>query len=206
MKLKLCLDVQMQVTARNNEADIVRGLSSGAVDYCTKPLKRTDFLARVEARLSLARDMAAVSTKVTTPTAGIQIVHATGCHRVTYFAASSCSQCRCCSELGWQRFISWSLGFLHRSYLWHILLHGFAASAGCCCLKGAQWQCFCCQPRHRAVRWRRLCDPGHSAGRATVLRLHVSAGHIVPVHASCEASMQAAWHQLAAGLAIVLCQ
>ncbi len=43
------------VTACNEEKDIVRGLTSGANDYLTKPFERTTFLARVYNHLTLSQ-------------------------------------------------------------------------------------------------------------------------------------------------------
>lgn len=41
------------VSAHSEEAMVVRGLDSGAVDYITKPFKRAEFLARIRAKLTL---------------------------------------------------------------------------------------------------------------------------------------------------------
>eukprot|EP00882_Tetradesmus_deserticola_P023765 GHRQ01025876.1.p1 GENE.GHRQ01025876.1~~GHRQ01025876.1.p1 ORF type:complete len:317 (+),score=151.66 GHRQ01025876.1:856-1806(+) len=41
------------VSAHSEEAMVVRGLDAGAVDYITKPFKRTEFLARIRAKLAL---------------------------------------------------------------------------------------------------------------------------------------------------------
>lgn len=41
----------LMVTARDTEADIVSGLEAGADDYLVKPLRRAEFIARIEALL-----------------------------------------------------------------------------------------------------------------------------------------------------------
>ncbi len=49
------------LTARDEEADIVAGLGTGAVDYVTKPFRLAELLARIDAHLR--------TVSVTTPTA-----------------------------------------------------------------------------------------------------------------------------------------
>jgi DNA-binding response OmpR family regulator len=43
------------LTARDEEADVVAGLSTGAVDYVTKPFRLAELLARIAAHLRTAR-------------------------------------------------------------------------------------------------------------------------------------------------------